>query len=302
MKRELFSVGVLSFIISQPFMAGSAFSHNHPEQHSHLATSNQPRIELTWYQDIVYDPSYTDIVRTSLDIYVPEPVVTDAPVVLFVHGGGFRGSDKAYYKDLGEKPAWFTTELGYIFVSTNFRFLPDGGYPNSVQDIATALDWISDNIEAYGGDPDNIILYSHATGNLQAALVATDESFLERTGNTLDLIKGIICVDGGFFDLRESSGGVVSRALPPGDEVKALASPMAHIEPNKGIPPFLIIYGGGGGNTQLQSEKMALILRQAGISATAVEFPSKDHFTVNEHVGVPSDATTIVIERFLDSL
>jgi acetyl esterase/lipase len=166
--------GFVLFGLCQGLLASNTLSHEHEARHSHLATSNQPRIELTWYQDIVYDDSYADTVRTSLDVYVPEPVIENAPVVLFVHGGGFRGSDKAYFKDLGEKPAWFTTDLGYVFVSINFRFLPDGGYPGSVQDVASALDWVSDNIAAYGGDPDNIILMSHATGNLQAALVATD--------------------------------------------------------------------------------------------------------------------------------
>lgn len=277
-------------------------AHEHPEQHSHLATSNQPRIELTWYQDIVYDPAYTDTVRTSLDVYVPEPVVENAPVVLFVHGGGFRGSDKAYYKDLGEKPAWFTTEMGYVFVSTNFRFLPDGGYPGSVQDVASALDWISDNIEAYGGDPDNIILMSHATGNLPAALIGTDESFLAARGNSLDLLKGIICIDGGFFDLRGMEGGVAQRALPPGEQYRTAASAVTHIDPAKNIPPFLIIYGGDNPGTRQQSDDMAEALHQSGFRAETFEFPSKDHFTVNEHIGVPGDATTIVVERFLDSL
>jgi len=299
---RILPVSIFLFMVNQLFIVNLAFSHEHAHRHSHLATSNQPRIELTWYQDIIYDPSYEDTVRTSLDVYVSQPVVENAPVVLFVHGGGFRGADKAYYKDLGEKPAWFTTELGYVFVSANFRFLPDGGYPGSVQDVATALDWISDNIQSYGGDPDNIILFSHATGNLQAALVATNESFLERTGNDLSLIKGIICVDGGFFDLREMDGGVATRALPPGEESKTVASPIVHISPEKNIPPFLITYGGGNESTKMQSENMVSALRESGFRATAVEFPSKDHFTVNEHVGVIGDATTIVVERFLNSI
>ncbi len=293
---------IFLFLFSLPAFKHAAFAHEHAEQHSHLATSNQPRIELTWYQDIVYDPSYSDTIRTSLDIYVPEPSVDNAPVVLFVHGGGFRGSDKAYYKDLGEKPAWFATELDYVFVSANFRFLPDGGYPGSVEDVATALDWVSNNIAAYGGDPDNIILMSHATGNLLAGLIGTDESFLAARGNGLELLKGVICIDGGFFDLRDMDGGVAQRALPPGEGSKTVASAITHIDAGKAIPPFLIIYGGDNEGTKEQSDNMALALRQSGFRAESVEFPAKDHFTVNEHIGVPGDATTIVVRRFLDSL
>ena len=280
-----------------------AGAHEHAARHSHLATSNQPRIQFDWYQDIVYDPDYHIPWRTSLDIYVPDPVDAPTPVVLFVHGGGWRGSDKAYYKDLGEKPAWFTTELGYVFVSMNHRFLPDGGYPGSFEDVAKVLAWIHDHITEYGGDPERIILFGHATGAIQTSLVATDEAFLRAGGHDLSLIKGVICVDVAFYDLVGLSGvGVIDRAFPADPAIRRRASPIHNVASNKGIPPFLILYGGDGGAVRTQSEAMAAALRAAEIAATAIELPAKDHFTANEHIGRPGDASTIVVERFLESL
>ncbi len=291
-------IAALALIAALP-----AAAHEHAVRHSHLATSNQPRIQFDWYQDIVYDESYRIPWRTSLDVYVPDPVDAPAPVVLFVHGGGWAGSDKAYYKDLGEKPAWFTTELGYVFVSMNHRFLPDGGYPGSFEDVAKALAWIHDNIAEYGGDPERIILFGHATGAIQTSLVATDATFLAAVGHDLSLIKGVICVDVAFYDLVGLKGaGVIDRAFPADPDIRRRASPIHNIAPNKGIPPFLILYGGEGGAVRTQSEAMAAALRAADISATAIEFPDKDHFTSNEHVGRPGDASTIVVERFLESL
>ena len=285
------------------FASVPAGAHEHVARHSHLATSNQPRIQFDWYQDLVYDADYPNPWRTSLDIYVPDPVDAPAPVVLFVHGGGWRGSDKAYYKDLGAKPAWFTTELGYVFVSMNHRFLPDGGYPGSFEDVAKALEWIHDNIAEYGGDPERIVLFGHATGAIQTSLIATDSAFLQAVGHDLSLIKGVICVDVAYYDLVGLSGaGVIDRAFAADPAVRRRGSPIHNIAPNKGIPPFLILYGGGGGAVRTQSEAMAAALRAAQIDATAIELPSKDHFTANEHIGRAGDASTIVVERFLESL
>src|SRR3546814_2398066 len=82
--------------------------------------------------------------------------VCSSDLMVFVHGGGYRVGDKASSKDLDPKPEYFTSKLGFIFVSTNYRLLPEGRYPTNVQDVANALAWVADNIEEFGGDPDRI--------------------------------------------------------------------------------------------------------------------------------------------------
>lgn len=64
----------------------------------------------------------------------------------------------------------------------------------------------------------------------------------------------------------------------------------------------MIVYGGDNADTKTQSDNMAAALNQAGFSPDSVEFPAKNHFTMNEHIGVSGDATTIVVERFLRSI
>lgn len=257
---------------------------------------------MVWYRDIVYDRSYKDPDRVSLDVYVPDPSRERMPVVLFVHGGGFRSSDKAYYKDLGNKPDWLTRDMGAIFVPMNFRFLPDGGYPNSIQDVANAVAWLHDSISAYGGDPEKIVVFAHATGILAGGLVVTDEQFLRKAGKSLDLVKGFIGVDGAFFDV--SAGGNMMRNVAPSADAALLrtASPIHQIARSKKIPPALILYGGQGGEVGPQSEAFATALRENGFKATAIEMFSKDHFTVNEDIGIPGDETTIAVARFLQEI
>lgn len=274
-------------------------AHDDAQKHTHLTMTNQPRTAMTWYRDIVYDPTYKDPDRVSLDLYVPDPVREKMPVVLFVHGGGFRSSDKAYYKDLGSKPDWLTRDIGAIFVPINFRFLPDGGYPNSVQDVANALAWVHHNIAKYGGDPDRIVLFAHATGILSAGLVATDEQFLAKAGKSLDLLKGFIGVDGAFFDNTNPGGGVRNVFASTDANLLRTGSPIHQVARGKKIPPALILYGGQGGEVGPQSQAFAAAMRDKGFKATAIEMFSKDHFTVNEDIGVPGDETTIAVTRFL---
>jgi len=281
---------------------GVSVAHDHPQKHTHLTMTNQPRTAMAWYRDIVYDRTYKDPERVSLDIYVPDPVRERMPVVLFVHGGGFRSSDKAYYKDLGNKPDWLTRDMGAIFIPMNFRFLPDGGYPNSVQDVANALAWIHDNIAGYGGDPEKVVVLAHATGIFSGGLVATDEQFLRKAGKSLDLVKGFIGVDGAFFDVT-AAGGFMRNLLPSAtpEQLRA-ASPIHQIARDRKIPPALILYGGQGGDVGPQSEAFAAALRANGFKGTAIEMFSKDHFTVNEDIGIPGDETTIAVTRFLQSI
>ncbi len=86
-----------------------------------------------WYRDIVYDKSAKDTQYTSLDVYVADPVEPKSPVMVWVHGGGFIMGDKASSKDLASKPEYFTSKLGFILVSINYRLLPEGQYPTNVQ-------------------------------------------------------------------------------------------------------------------------------------------------------------------------
>jgi acetyl esterase/lipase len=301
--RSMLRKAVVLFAGSIAFMPVTGGAHDDAQKHTHLTMTNQPRTAMTWYRDIVYDATYKkDPDRVSLDLYVPDPVREKMPVVLFVHGGGFRSSDKAYYKDLGSKPDWLTRDIGAIFVPMNFRFLPDGGYPNSVQDVANALAWLHDNIAKYGGDPSRIVLFAHATGILSAGLVATDEQFLAKAGKSLDILKGFIGVDGAFFDNTNPGGGVRNVFASTDAALLRNGSPIHQIARGKHIPPSLILYGGQGGDVGPQSQAFAAAMRDKGFKATAFEMPSKDHFTVNEHIGVPGDETTIVVTRFLEEI
>jgi acetyl esterase/lipase len=224
--------------------------------------------------------------------------------MVFVHGGGFRVGDKASSKDLDPKPEYFTSKLGYIFVSTNYRLLPEGRYPQNVQDLANALAWVSDNIAEFGGDPDRIFLMGHSAGAGLVAQVATDETFLKNAGKDLDLLNGVIANEGGYGVETDDADSQRQEALyGPGWRD---AMPVAHVEARKNIPSFLLFHVTGGDTLVADSEKqatgLATALVKAGVRTEVVALDHVEHFGANERIGESGDITTVSLEHFLDSI
>ena len=112
--------------------------------------------------------------RQMLDVYAP-PKAKNLPVVFWIHGGGWQGGDKA---DVQLKPQVFA-DKGFVFVSTNYRLLPDVDMGTIVRDVATAIRWVHDHIAEYGGDPDRLLVMGHSAGARLAALICTDDRYLK---------------------------------------------------------------------------------------------------------------------------
>src|SRR5947209_14225766 len=75
--------------------------------------------------------------RQMLDVYAPAKG-KDLPVVLWIHGGGWRAGDKS---SVQKKPQAFA-DKGFIFVATNYRFVPKVTVKEMTGDIAKAIRWV----------------------------------------------------------------------------------------------------------------------------------------------------------------
>src|SRR3954447_5405178 len=167
----------------------------HPVCHLLLAAA---LLSETRGPDVKREIPYSDPAheRQVLDVYAPRGAKT-LPVVFWIHGGGWQTGDKS---DVQRKPRLFT-EKGYVFVSTNYRLLPDVDMATIVRDIARSIRWVHDHIAGYGGDPNRLLVMGHSAGAQLAALVCTDERYLKSEGLSLDITKGCVPVDGDTFDV-----------------------------------------------------------------------------------------------------
>lgn len=297
-------------ILAQALLAAlglmsNAYADQRELKHMHVGggLSHPPHTMILQiqYSDIVYDQSSKDPHATSLDVYTMDPPEPNAPVMVFVHGGGFRVGDKASTKDLDPKPEYFNSKLGYVLVSVNYRLLPEGRYPTNVQDVANALAWVQDNIAKFNGDPNQIFLMGHSAGAALVAQVSTDETFLKKAGKNLSLLKGVIANEGTYvhdIDAKRSESIF-------GPEWRK-ASPSENVANGKGLPPFLLLYVKNATGISANSQKNALafseLLRGAGVRVDTLGLDHVEHFGANERMGEPGDVITLAVENFLSSI
>jgi acetyl esterase/lipase len=254
------------------------------------------------------DPAHE---RQVLDIYAP----TDAknlPVVFWIHGGGWQTGDKT---DVQIKPRVFA-ERGFVFVSTNYRLLPEVEMGVIVRDVAKSLGWVHKNIAAYGGNPAQIFVMGHSAGAQLAALLCIDDLYLKAEGVPFEVLKGCVPVDGDTYDIpaiiatAEIRHTVHGLPLPTfGHRVKFGNDPekhidfsaVTHIAKGKGIPPFLILHVAGHPDVTAQARRLGTVLHAADVPAKVFGAEETTHSKLNANLGQPNDPATKELFKFLDT-
>jgi len=258
---------------------------------------------ITIHQNKVYARhNNAETYLNSLDIYT-NSYFSNAPVILFVHGGGWRMGDKR--RTYSKLPA--LVDSGYVFVTINYRLSPAVKHPAHVQDLAAALDWVHQKIPKYGGNPEQIILMGHSAGANMVAQVATDHSYLKHKTVPISVIKGVIALDGAGYNVtkvfesdKRRMKRVYKRAFGTDPETWANASPVNHISKNKPIPPFMLVYAGQREMSARAAKNLAQQLKDAGIYTELVHYPNDDHSSVNRELGNPNHKITGDVFDFID--
>ena len=268
-------------------------------------------------QDLKSDIPYVESghKRQVLDIYTPktQPKSDALPVMFWIHGGGWQTGDKT---DVALKPKLLTGR-GFVFVSTNYRLLPEVSMDVLIADVAKSLGWVHRNIANYGGDPKRIFVGGHSAGAQLAALLCTDNRYLKEVGVSFDVLKGCIPVDGDTYDLPKIIATAELRhhlyGLQPitfghrqkfGNDPKKHIdfSTVTHVAKGKNIPPFLILYFPGNPNTRAQARRLHEVLQSAGIPVHSYGKRDSNHVRLNDDLGKENDPATQELYKFLDPL
>lgn len=102
-----------------------------------------------------------------LDVYRPRRARGKLPVVLYVHGGGFRILSKESHWLFG----LLFARRGYLVFNINYRLAPKHPFPAAIEDASHAYRWVVENAERFGGDPERLVLAGEsAGGNLVTSL------------------------------------------------------------------------------------------------------------------------------------
>lgn len=116
--------------------------------------------------------------RQKLDVYRPKKMMPPAKVVIFFHGDSWRNGSKTDHRFVGQA----LTSRGFVVVIPDYRVYPQVIFPAFVEDGASAVRWVRDNISTYDGDKNQLYLMGHFAGSHIAALLTLDFRYLHAVG------------------------------------------------------------------------------------------------------------------------
>ena len=241
----------------------------------------------------------------KLDFYKAKNVSGSAPLLVFVHGGGWKRGDKR--NATGSDKVTHYTGLGYHMASINYRLVPAATVEQQGADVAAAIAYLLKNRAKLGIDTSRVVLMGHSAGAHLSALVGSDPQYLRGVGLDLDALSGVIPIDGAAYDVpaQMSEGAKIMKdtyvqafGTEPGRQ--KMLSPFHHAGgPN--APSFLILHVDREDGKR-QSEALADALRKAGTKTQLNAFAGKGlkgHADINRKLGDPAYPATPVVDAWL---
>ena len=223
--------------------------------------------------------AYGDQPLQVMDVYYPQASsATAAPLLVWVHGGGFRRGSPANDGYNGGP----YLERGSVFVSMGYRLASAVRFPDTCADIELGLRWLVEHIAERGGDPTRVYLAGHSAGAMLAAAV----------GFHLELIRGLVLISG-FYDLSNQSDEIVNRASP------RYARNL--IEAIERVPEHTIVIAADNDSPAALPNARALFnaLQARGASVEMFVEPDADHLAANRSFATPGSNVAQAVERMM---
>jgi acetyl esterase/lipase len=230
--------------------------------------------------------------RQKLDLYIPGNA-KNPPMVLCVHGGGWKQGTKSNPRGLRE-----LLEAGFAVASINYRYSQQAVFPAQLEDCKSAVRWLRANAAKYGVNSEHIGAWGGSAGGHLVALLGTTGSVQEfDVGENLEFSSRVqaVCDWYGPTDFLQMDAqvprGVKAMKHNPASSPESLliggpiqehpdrvrrANPITYI--TKGVPPFLIFHGEQDTSVAMgQSQILADALKQAGTDVTFETIPDDGH-------------------------
>jgi acetyl esterase/lipase len=223
-----------------------------------------------------------------LDIFAPQNG-RNMPVFIHVHGGGWRNGNRKYVQS---KPEWFTGN-GWVFVSIDYRLLPQAPVTTQAKDVEAAYRWVRSNISQYGGDPSRIAVAGHSAGCHLVALTGC------RGG--LPGAKALVLSDVDVYDIAAQAERNGLRPMHkeafPDPALWPELSPITYASTRRHMP-MMVIYSRVRGHKRSAAE-FAAALKKGGTHAELYDGSAYSHFSINRDFGAEKGGVTAATMDFL---
>ncbi len=202
------------------------------------------------------------------------------PVIVWMHGGGFtNGSSMEAYayegKNLSEYGDVVTVSLNHRLNILGTLDLSAYGadYANSrytgTADLVAALQWVHDNIEAFGGDPGNVTIHGQSGGGGKVARMLL-------TPAAQGLFHKVVAQSGGSLNYRETdpAKSIKTQQMIAAGTLKNLNLSGSQIDKLKAVPYQQLL---AAGNAALQA-----VAKEAGLARASWDVIADDKYIMRE--------------------
>ena len=217
----------------------------------------------------------------ELDLYLPPEAPAAPPVVVFLHGGGWRLGSRHSAGPLfaGAAPFVLLASRGIAVAAVDYRLSGEALWPAQLDDARAAVRWLRARAGELGIDGDRIAAWGESAGGHLAALLGLTDASVNAVvawyaPSDLAALAGDIGADPMAADSREAQ--LLGAPLPAVPELTAQASPVTHVHP--GAPRFLLLHGTDDHFVPcVQSERFRDALSAAGVPVELETYEGADH-------------------------
>lgn len=250
-------------------------------------------------RDLAYGPH----AKQRLDVYrstrAPAASAEPAPVIVMVHGGAWKLGDKGAENVVTHKVTRWVP-AGFVFVSVNYRLLPEADPLAQADDVARAIAFVQQHAPEWGADPVRVILMGHSAGAHLVALISSRPKLALQHGAKPWL--GSVLLDSAALDvpaiLERSHFRFYDEAFGRDPEFWKRASPYHQLATP--VAPMLAVYSSRRDDSSAQAKQFAA---RAATLDTKVTLHAEDltHEEINDRLG-RAGTYTEAVERFLRDL
>ncbi|MFA6628552.1 MAG: alpha/beta hydrolase [Sulfuricurvum sp.] len=235
--------------------------------------------------------------KQKLDVYLPA-TPKNAPIFVMVHGGAWKIGDKRMERVVDNKVARWNPK-GIIFVSVNYRLLPDADPLKQADDVASALAYVQEHAAEWGGDATKIVLMGHSAGAHLVDLLSSDPT---RYPNLKPWL-GTVSLDSAAMDIPKVMNGkhygFYDEAFGTDSAYWESASPQQRLS-TSALPMYLVCSTERPDKPCIQAEAFVKAAKSIGVRSEVAP-QAKSHKEINEELGLDNDYTHKV-EEFIRSL
>jgi len=220
----------------------------------------------------------------QLDIYKPRDLKEPAPLLVFVHGGGWKGGKRSdylvYLVDFAKK--------GYVTATVSYTLKNDSIYPACVQDVSDAMHFLFNNHKKYSFDPERVAMIGGSAGghlvlmttyDFKKPSIPLDSTYLNSPPYKIKCvvdIYGPVDMTTPYAQNQELVTGFIGHSFKERPDLYWEASPAKYLR--KGLPPTLIFQGTSDNLLpQSQSDTLKARLDRLGVPSEYYKLPLWPH-------------------------